>query len=79
MAKNKLAGLLSKSADVPSITSGSRAESETRERRYRAEEALRTLTRAKEIERDRGLMRDVKSVAAQQMKQLQSISKPRNK
>ena len=80
MAKNKLAGLMAKSTDVgsyPTSSPANRAESEARDRRYRAEDALRTLTKAKEIERDRGLMRDVKSVAHEQMKQLQSISKPK--
>ncbi len=79
MAKNKLAGLMSAKTDMgsyPTSSPANRAESEARERRCRAEDALRTLTRAKEIERDRGLMRDVKSVANEQMKQLQSISKP---
>lgn len=44
------------------------AEHERREKQYRAEDALRTLTRADEIRRDAGLMRDVKSHAKTQIK-----------
>lgn len=76
MAKNRLHRLLAKSTtlDVPTVSAASRAESEARERRYRAEDALRTLTRAKEIERDRALMRDVKTVAREQLKTLQNVT-----
>lgn len=58
----------SKSADTPSATSGSIGINPERERQYRAEDALRTLTRADEIRRDAALMRDVKSHAKQQIK-----------
>lgn len=36
---------------------------EARERRYRAESALETLTRAEEHKKDKALMKDVKAVA----------------
>lgn len=39
-----------------------------REDRYRAQDALRTLTRAEEIKKDRGLMREVKKEAKAQIK-----------
>lgn len=38
-----------------------------RERRYRAEDAMRTLTRADEIKGDSRLMNDVKMLAKEQM------------
>ena len=43
-------------------------------RRFRAEEALRTLQRAEEIRSDRGLMADAKRLAAQQARALNKIS-----
>lgn len=48
-------------------------EDEARERRYRAEDALRTLSRAEEIRSDRGLMRDVKSHAKDQIKAVSRV------
>lgn len=46
---------------------------------WRAQDALRTLTRAKEIERDRDLMRAVKMEAKKQAKALDSVCKPKGK
>lgn len=48
-------------------------ESEARERRYRAEDALRALERAEECKRDSGLMKDVKKLAAEKMQALKKI------
>lgn len=39
-----------------------------RERRYAAEEGLRTLNRAAEIKRDKVLLKDIKTLAKEQMK-----------
>lgn len=47
---------------------------EARERRYRAEDALRTLQRAREVERDKQLMGDVKTLAREQMQALGSVA-----
>lgn len=41
--------------------------------RYRAEDALRTLKRAEEIRGDRELMRDVKSYAKQEIKNVARV------
>lgn len=75
---NKLSKLTPKATvDVPTAPSPykpSKSEEQER-RRYRAEDAMRTLTRAREIEKDRSLMRDVKQVAMQQMKELQCVVK----
>lgn len=38
-------------------------EDEARERRWRAESALETLTRAEEHKKDKALMKDVKAIA----------------
>lgn len=43
------------------------------ERKYRAEEALRTITRAEEHKRDRVLMKDVKACAREQAKTLNCV------
>lgn len=43
--------------------------------RWRAEDDLRTITRAQEIQRDSGRMRAVKTIAKEQMKTLSSVCK----
>lgn len=49
------------------------ANYEARERKYKAEDALRSLQRAEEVKADKGLMKDVKALATQQMKALGKI------
>lgn len=49
-------------------------EQAQQERRWRAEDALRTLSRAEEIKRDAGLMRDVRGMANEQMKALGKVA-----
>lgn len=44
------------------------------DRPWRARDALSTLTRAEEIRRDAGLMREVKSEAKRQQKALHSVT-----
>lgn len=44
------------------------------ERAWRAQDALRTLTQAQEIQKDRTLMRDVKKVAQQQVQTLSKVA-----
>lgn len=46
-----------------------------RQRRYQAEDAMRTITRAEEIKSDSRLMGDVKSLAKEQMNNLKKFSK----
>lgn len=46
-----------------------------RQRRYAAEDAMRTITRAEEIKSDHRLMGDVKSLAKEQMQNLKKFSK----
>lgn len=46
-----------------------------RERRYAAEDAMRTITRAEEIKSDSRLMSDVKTLAREQMSNLKKFSK----
>lgn len=43
------------------------------DRKYEVQNALRTLTRAEEIRRDSGLMRDVKSHAKEQIKSTERV------
>lgn len=75
-SKNKLAKLTAGastnycSSAVPDKPS---AADKARERRYQAEDALRTLTRAGEIQRNGTLMRDVKSLAKEQMGTLKKV------
>lgn len=44
------------------------------ERKWRAQDALSTITRAAEIQRDRALMADVKKVAQEQVKSLSVVA-----
>lgn len=46
---------------------------EVRERKYRAEDALRTIEQAEKCKSDKGLMRDVKSLAKEKIKHLGKI------
>jgi hypothetical protein len=54
-------------------SSGLMGPSENQERKWRAESALDTLTRAEEIKKDAGLMRDVKKVADTRVKAVESV------
>ncbi len=49
------------------------AADKARERRYQAEDALRTITRSAEICKDKPLMREVKKLATEQMSTLKSV------
>ena len=55
------------------VSSKPNKEQIERERRWKAEEATRTLQRAKEITADKSLMKDVKMYANEQIKKLKSI------
>lgn len=44
------------------------------DRKYRAEDALRTIQRADEVRRDKGLMRDVKKLAKEQVRILNKVA-----
>lgn len=50
-------------------------EQQERERRYQAEEGLRTLNKAEEIRSDKQRMSDIKALATEQMKSLSKFSK----
>lgn len=73
-ATNKLAGAIGMSTAMPAPYKPSPAQVRE-ERRWKAEDALRTITRAGEIQRDRGLMREVKKLATEQMSTLKSVVK----
>lgn len=47
--------------------------SEARERKYRAEDALRTIKEYEKLQADKGLMKDVKALAKEQMNALKKI------
>jgi hypothetical protein len=50
-------------------------DAKAQERRWRAEEALRCIDRAENFKQDKGLMKDVKALAKEQMSSLQKIAK----
>ena len=68
--RNRVSGLVKEA--VPPIPAG---PSKEQERRWRAEGALDTLTRACEIQRDKALMREVKKIAHERVEQLRRIQK----
>lgn len=43
------------------------------DKKYRTEEAMRTLMRAEELKKDRGLMRDVENLAKEQAEKLSGL------
>lgn len=49
------------------------------DKKWQAEDALRTLTRAGEIQRDKSLMREVKKCAREQMKTLAKVTSGPNR
>lgn len=51
------------------------ASDKARERRYQVESALSTMQRAEEIKRDKGLMKDIKCLAKEQMSALGKVAK----
>lgn len=69
MPKNKLSVAGPTEAPKPD------RDSEARERRYRAEDALRDIERAKKHENDKSLMKDVKQLAKERIKDLGKVCK----
>lgn len=61
-------------ASAPCVAPKMTRDQQAQERKWRAEDALRTLTRADEIKRDAGLLRDVKRYASEQVKTLQKVT-----
>ena len=68
--KMPVEGILTvKASTQPQDVIGTRSkDSETRERKYRAEDALRDIERAEGHKRDKNLMRDIKACAREKMK-----------
>ena len=50
-------------------------EDRERERRYRAEDGLRTIQRAEEIKKDKQCMADIRKLATEQMNNLKAFAK----
>ena len=61
--------------DVSCSPSKPSKEQAAQERRWKAEDALRTIQRAKDYEKDKQLMNDVKSLAQEQMNSLKRVAK----
>lgn len=60
-------------AKAPGVSTAAIGISDPDGRKYRAEDALRTLARAEEIRRDGALMRDVETCRRDKMRDLASI------
>jgi len=74
MATNKLAPKAAKAKASSPVTTAYPVANSAQDRKYRAEDALRTITRADEIKKDRALMGDVRKLANEQMKTLASVA-----
>ena len=72
MPKNKLSAAVV--SDVPVMKKPTKEQME-QERRWRAEDALRTINKAEEYRGDKQLMSDVKNLAQEQMNSLKRIVK----
>jgi hypothetical protein len=80
MAKKSSAKSSSAAMPSPCMEAKSTREQVAEQRKWRAQDALSTITRADEIKRDAALMRDVKAIAQKQVKTLTDIAKlPRGK
>lgn len=64
--------IVNSTADTPSRYTPS-AEDKARERKYRAEDDIRTMQRAEEIRADKERMKAMKSIAKEQMNGLKKI------
>lgn len=74
MAKKALPTEPLKASTVPEATIARRShDDEARERRYMAEDALRTMEKAEQHRKDKSLMRDVKQLAKEKVKCLSKI------
>lgn len=51
------------------------ASDKARERRYQIEDGLRTMQHAEEIKKDKGLMKDIRCLAKEQMSALGKVAK----
>lgn len=80
MVKNKLTG----NSKLPKVTTGNSypvdsykpsKEQQARDRRYAAEDGLRSITRAEEIKSNPKLMRDIKALASEQAQTLKKVCK----
>lgn len=71
-AKNKLSGMIN---EAPMPPRESTKQEAAERKRWQAEDALRTITSAEEIKKDRGLMAHVRKCANEQMKNLQCVIK----
>lgn len=49
------------------------ASDKARERRYQIEDGLRTMQHAEEIKKDKGLMKDIRCLAKEQMQSLAKV------
>lgn len=71
MAKKK-SSKLSTMVDVP-VNYVPTAEDKAREKRWRAEEDIRTIQRAEEIKKDKSRVAEMKKVANEQIKDLKKV------
>lgn len=69
-SKTKLSDMVDRPAPYKAT-----AEDKERERRYRAEEDIRTMQRAEEIKKDKERIKAMKDVANEQIKALQNCTK----
>lgn len=72
--KNKLLSAGGGEMPAPSTVAKVTAEDRERQRRYAAEDAIRTLTRADEIKADKRLMSDVRKCAKEQIKTVSKVA-----
>lgn len=75
MAKNKLPIAKNSTSECAPVSYKRTKEDEARERRYAAEDGLRTIQRAEEIRSNKKLMADVKALAAEQVANLKKFAK----
>lgn len=75
MAKKKLPTAKIASECASPVAYKQTKEDQERQRRYAAEDGLRSIQRAEEIKNDKRLMGDIRSLAQEQMANLKKFSK----
>jgi len=63
----------SKKKSAPVVEIATTNSDDARERKWRAEDALRTLTEAERVKKDKALMKDVEKARAEKMRDLECI------
>lgn len=75
MAKKQRLPIAKSTGDYPCAPPKPTKDQKDQERRWKAEDGLRTIQRAEEVKRDKKLMGDIKALASEQVSNLKKFCK----